>query len=100
MANESKTNIDQKWQNLSLVRRLSKPLSRPGVIKKTFADNILSRTRNITTPASPILMRLIQQRGALVNETGGEKLQLARAQWLPTDQKNLFRERTIIEIAR
>ncbi len=84
MEADSTSNSDQTWQNGNLVKRLMKTLLQPGVISFKLADDIISRTRNMTAPSSPVLMRLVK-RGERGNDRGGEPLQLVNAHWI---QKN------------
>ena len=79
---------DQAWQNAHLVKRLTKPLLQPGVINLKFADNIVSRARNMIVPSPPVLMRLMQRKG-MINDTGGEHLQIVNAQCMQLNIKTL-----------
>lgn len=89
MEAELTAKTDQSWQNDKLVKRLLKPVLQPGVISFKLAEDILSRTRNMTVPPSPLLMKLIR-RGEAATDSGGEHLQIVTAQWA---QKN--RERPL-----
>lgn len=85
MAAKSKSNSDQTWQNANLVKRLTKPLSQPGVINLKFADNLISRIRSMTAPSSPLLMRLAERKG-MINDTGGEHIQIVNTQWVQNNK--------------
>ena len=85
MAANSKSNSDQTWQNANLVKRLTKPLLQPGIINLKFADNIISRTRNMTARSSPLLMRLVERKG-MINDTGGEHIQIVNAHWVQNNK--------------
>ncbi len=80
MTIKSTSNSDQTWQNNNLIKRLTKPLSQPGVINLKFADKIISRSRNMTAPSSPLLKRLVQRKGT-INDSGGEHIQIVNAHW-------------------
>lgn len=86
MEADSTSNSDQTWQNGNLVKRLVKTLLQPGVISFKLADDIISRTRNMTAPSSPVLMGLVQ-RGERVNDNGGEPLQIVNAHWIQKNKK-------------
>jgi hypothetical protein len=85
MTAKSKSNSDQTRQNDNLVKRLTKPLLQPGIINLKFADNIISRTRNMTARSSPLLMRLVERKG-MINDTGGEHIQIVNAHWVQNNK--------------
>ncbi|MBW2741913.1 MAG: hypothetical protein JRE64_24405, partial [Deltaproteobacteria bacterium] len=85
MTAKSKSNSDQTRQNDNLVKRLTKLLLQPGVINLKFADNIISRTRNMTVHSSPSLMRLVERKG-MINDTGREHIQIVNAQWVQNNK--------------
>jgi len=85
MTAKSTSNSDQTRQNDNLVKRLTRPLSQPGVINLKFADNLISRIRSMTAPSSPLLMRLAERKG-MINDTGGEHIQIVNAQWVQNNK--------------
>ena len=99
MAAKSKSNSDQTRQNDNLVKRLTKPLSQPGVINLKFADNIISRTRNMTVHSSPSLMRLVERKG-MINDTGREHIQIVDAHWVQNNNDRSLKKKEGVDIGR
>lgn len=99
MTAKSTSNNDQTWQNDNLVKRLTKPLLQPGVINLKIADNIISRTRNMTARSSPLLMRLVERKG-MINDTGREHIQIVDAHWVQNNNDRSLKKKEGVDIGR
>lgn len=99
MKSKSTSKSDQTWQNANLVKRLTKPLSQPGVINLKFADNIISRARSMTVHFSPSLMRLVERKG-MINDTGREHIQIVDAHWVQNNNDRSLKKKEGVDISR